>query len=527
MDSTPLDPDRYLVGPALVLGTEGEERDHILRTFTDRGIDAVAAADLDVARERLDGRLPAFVVLCPGGEPDPERVVLAHAAALDAFDTSIGHHTGDRQEFHETVERILRQAQRRNTTLAILCLELASATPNNPALSVEARERLSSVLVDRLRASLRDRDVMARVAEETGDLQVAALGRQRFLLMLELRRAHDASNVGRRLLELLTQPITVDEQAFSPGFFIGVSLFPHDTSSSEELLKLAERAARLAREDGVNSVRYCSDSMNSAALEMLSMESALRRALRDEELLVYYQPKVEIATERIVGMEALVRWRHPELGMVSPGQFIPLAEDTGLISPIGEWVLRRACEDSLEWQRSGLPPIQMAVNLSSVQFRDPNLYESVIGTIESTGLDPRHVELELTESMLMEDAEKAVGILNRFKQHGIKISIDDFGTGYSSLSYLKRFPIDALKIDRSFITEVNTNPDDASISTSIILMGRSLKLRVIAEGVETRSQLSFLRVMQCDEVQGFLFSPPVPADQAKALLERQDRRGAA
>ena len=515
------------LGPALVLGSDNEERGSLCGLLAARGIEAVAATSMEEAHERLDGRLPVFVVLCTEGEPDPERIVLTHAASLESSGGYGANSANDRREFVTTLDRIMRQAQRRSTTLAVLCLEVSSASPNNPNLTSEANEQLTAVLVDRLRASLRDRDVMARIADESGDLQVAALGKQRFLLLLELRRAHDASNVGRRLLELLTQDVNVHGRSFAPGFFIGVSLYPNDSPSPDELLQMAERAARLAREDGVNSIRYCSDSMNSVALELLSMESALRRALREEELLVYYQPKVEIATERIVGMEALVRWRHPELGMVSPGQFIPLAEDTGLIGPIGEWVLRRACQDALEWQRAGLPPIQMAVNLSSIQFRDPNLYESVVQTIAETGLEPHHVELELTESMLMEDAEKAVGILNRFKQHGIKISIDDFGTGYSSLSYLKRFPIDALKIDRSFIAEVNTNPDDASISTSIILMGRSLKLRVIAEGVETRSQLSFLRVMQCDEVQGFLFSPPVPADQARALLERQEARGAA
>ncbi len=512
----------------LVLGARGAERDELCRQLEARGLTCIPAVDTSEARPALDGNIPSFVALCTAGEVDPQRVLLHHAAQIEDLSVSEGAgHARDREDFEETLGRILRQAERRNNTIAVLCLELTSATPTNPTLTSGGREELCIQLIDRLRSSLRDRDVMARVIDDAGDLQITALGRQRFLLMLELRRAHDASNVGRRLLELLTQSVEIEDQVFSPGFFIGVSLFPHDSADAAELLGAAERAARRAREDGVNSVRYSSESMNSAALEMLSMESALRRALREEELLVYYQPKVEIATERIVGMEALVRWRHPELGMVSPGQFIPLAEDTGLIGPIGDFVLRRACEDSLAWQRSGLPPILMAVNLSSVQFRDPNLYESVIGTIEKTGLDPRYVELELTESMLMEEAEKAVGILNRFKQHGIKISIDDFGTGYSSLSYLKRFPIDALKIDRSFITEVNTNPDDASISTSIILMGRSLKLKVIAEGVETRSQLSFLRVMQCDEVQGFLFSPPVPADQAKAMLERQAQRSAA
>ena len=488
-----------------MIGPGGSERDALVAWLEAKGLPCVSSETATTAAEALDGHTPSFIALCTSGEVDPERVLLHHSSLIEEGDGEASGYARDREDFSHTLARLLPQVERRGTTIAVLCLELTSGTPSNPSLSGAGREELCSRLIERLRSSLRDRDVMARVIDDTGDLQITALGRQRFLLMLELRRAHDASNVGRRLLELLTQPMDIEGAKFLPGFFIGVSLYPHDSAESADLLSSAERAARRAREDGINSVRYSSESMNSAALEMLSMESALRRALRDEELLVYYQPKVEIATERIVGMEALVRWRHPELGMVSPGQFIPLAEDTGLIGPIGDFVLRRACEDSLSWQRAGLPPILMAVNLSSVQFRDPNLYDSVLEAIQGTGLDPRYVELELTESMLMEEADKAVGILNRFKQHGIKISIDDFGTGYSSLAYLKRFPIDALKIDRSFITEVNTNPDDASISTSIILMGRSLKLKVIAEGVETRSQLSFLRVC-------LLYTSPSPRD---------------
>jgi EAL domain-containing protein (putative c-di-GMP-specific phosphodiesterase class I) len=265
--------------------------------------------------------------------------------------------------------------------------------------------------------------------------------------------------------------------------------------------------------------------MNTRAFQKVSMEKSLERALANEEFEVFYQPKVQISDERIVGMEALVRWRHPDLGLISPAQFIPVAEETGLIVEIGRWVLQRSCRDAVQWQKDGLPAIVMAVNLSPRQFRDPNLFQDVLGALAESGLQPQNLELELTESMLMENADESVKTLRALKERGIKISIDDFGTGYSSLAYLKRFPIDALKIDRSFINEVNTNPDDASIATSIILMGRALRLKVIAEGVETRNQLSFLRVMQCDQVQGYLFSPPVPEPKARELLIASHKGG--
>jgi diguanylate cyclase len=259
----------------------------------------------------------------------------------------------------------------------------------------------------------------------------------------------------------------------------------------------------------------------------LTLETSLRRALERKELTVYYQPRVEIRTFRIVGFEALLRWKHPDLGFVSPAQFIPLAEETGLIGPIGEWVLREACRQNREWQDAGLPQVRVAVNLSSMQFAQPTLQEIVRAALDDAKLEAQWLELELTESTVMRDAGAAVATLARLKSAGLHLSIDDFGTGYSSLAYLKRFPIDALKIDQSFIRDSTSNPDDAAIVTSIILMARSLRLGVIAEGVETESQLSFLRILQCDEVQGYLFSPPLSATKARAMLEQGVQRRAA
>jgi len=272
---------------------------------------------------------------------------------------------------------------------------------------------------------------------------------------------------------------------------------------------------------------FHTDAMGRWAFERLTLERSLREAISRGELRVYYQPRIDAETRRIKGMECLVRWQHPELGLVPPVQFIPLAEETGLIVPIGEWVLREACRQNQVWREMGLPEIAVSVNLSPVQFRSDDLHGVVLDAVTEAGLATTGLELEVTESMLMNDPTRTIETLRRLKDAGIHISIDDFGTGYSSLSYLKRFPIDALKIDRSFVMNVTSDPDDAAIATAIILMGHSLKLSVVAEGVETESQLEFLRVLQCNEIQGYLFSPPVPADRAEQLLREQAERSEA
>ena len=261
-----------------------------------------------------------------------------------------------------------------------------------------------------------------------------------------------------------------------------------------------------------------------AAKDRLLRENDLRKGLERKEFVLHFQPLVDTGTQQVTGLEALVRWDGPEHdGLIPPDQFIPLAEETGLIGPIGEWVLREGCRQNAKWRAKGLPDIRVSVNLSPAQFRQPNLYESIMSVIKDSGLAEDGLELELTESMLMDDPKATVSTLRQLKSSGIHLSIDDFGTGYSSLSYLKRFPIDALKIDRSFVKDITTDPDDAAISTAIILLGHSLRLTVVAEGVETESQLDFLRALKCNEVQGFLFSPPVPPDRAEEFLVRQQR----
>jgi EAL domain-containing protein (putative c-di-GMP-specific phosphodiesterase class I) len=267
--------------------------------------------------------------------------------------------------------------------------------------------------------------------------------------------------------------------------------------------------------------------MTARAIKRLELENNLRRGLERDQFMIHYQPQADLETGRIVGMEALVRWQHPELGVISPGDFIPLAEDTGLIMPLGEWVLRTACAQYKGWQEEGLTPLRMSVNVSARQFQQPNLVRTVARVLRETELDAQFLELELTEIAVMNDPDRAITTLRQLKEMGIKISIDDFGTGYSSLSYLKRFPIDVLKIDRSFVRDITTDPDDEAICMSIIELAHNLNLRVIAEGVETEAQLGFLRLLKCNEMQGYLFSKPLPAKSFAQLLAKGQYLGAA
>ncbi len=327
----------------------------------------------------------------------------------------------------------------------------------------------------------------------------------------------DATAFATRIVERVTQSVRVRGERVSCVTAVGVAR-AEDAIGADALLQRAETANYCAHYQARCPVQEYTDSMSRWAPERQMLERGLRDAVANGELVVHYQPRVNTATRRVLGFEALVRWQHPTLGMIAPGQFIPMAEETGLIVPIGEWVLRTACAQAKAWQDRGHRPVQMAVNLSAVQFRTPELFQVVTRALADTGLAPDRLELELTESMLMTDPRSTIATLKRLKSAGIQLAIDDFGTGYSSLSYLKKFPIDALKVDQSFVREVTTNPEDAAITTAIILLGHSLKLNVIAEGVETESQLSFLRVLQCNELQGFLISRPVEASRAEAFL---------
>ncbi|MDF1838820.1 MAG: EAL domain-containing protein [Planctomycetota bacterium] len=344
------------------------------------------------------------------------------------------------------------------------------------------------------------------------------------LIVPDLKRIQDVAKIGAAVIEAIGEAPAGMQMEYMTSVFTGVAVCPGDASTGPALVEKAIVAGNRALGEGSMSLTFHTDSMGQWAFERLTLEESLHGALLNNEFRVHYQPRLDAQTREILGVEALVRWVHPQLGMVSPVQFIPLAEETGLIEPIGEWVLREACRQNQAWRDAGFDPIRVSVNLSPIQFRNTALPEVVEKALKDSKLDTNGLELEVTESMLMNNPDDTIRTLKCFKEMGLKISIDDFGTGYSSLSYLKQFPIDSLKVDRSFIQNVTTNPDDAAITTAVILMGHSLKLNVVAEGVETESQLAFLQVLQCNEVQGFLFSPPVPADRMEAMLSREDAK---
>jgi EAL domain-containing protein (putative c-di-GMP-specific phosphodiesterase class I) len=319
-------------------------------------------------------------------------------------------------------------------------------------------------------------------------------------------------------MNAMTAEFVAQGHSLGVGCSIGISIFPEHGAEGETLIKNADAAMYSAKESGCNNLQFFTKDMNAQAVERLTLESGLRLALDKKELFLVYQPQIEIATGRIIGLEALLRWQHPELGLVPPDKFIRIAENSGLIMPIGEWVLRTACSQTRKWQDEGLLAVSVAVNVSSVQFRQAGFCELIRRVLHETGLAPQYLELEITESLLLSNEDVMLSVLQELKAMGLKLAIDDFGTGYSSLSYLRQFPVGKLKIDRSFIRDILVNPDDAAIATAIIGMAKSLNLKVIAEGVEDEAQMSFLRARQCDEIQGYYFSKPLAVDKVADKL---------
>jgi len=414
----------------------------------------------------------------------------------------------NRAYLNDRIAQAITAAHRHGSKFAVLFLDLDHFKHINDSLGHPIGDTLLQSVARRLVSCVRDSDTVSR---QGGD--------EFIVLLSEVTHAKNAAPCAQKLLTMLKAPNFIGHHNLEISASIGISIYPDDGMDPETLIKTADTAMYQAKENGRNNYKFFEEEMNIRAVERQSIEEDLRGALERQEFVLQYQPKIDLRTGAITGAEALIRWLHPRRGMISPLMFIPVAEDSGLILPIGMWVRREACLQVRAWQDAGLPPLPVAVNISVVEFRDQNFLESVRAILKETRLEPRRLELELTESVLMQHVETATSLLQQLKAMGVQLVVDDFGTGYSSLSYLRRFPIDALKIDRSFVREITSNPDDATIVSAVISMGRSLKQRVIAEGVETREQCAFLQNQQCGEGQGYYFSRPVFPQQFAKLLQ--------
>jgi diguanylate cyclase (GGDEF)-like protein/PAS domain S-box-containing protein len=416
----------------------------------------------------------------------------------------------NRRLFNEKLGLAVARAGHAKTKLAVLFIDLDKFSRVNDTMGHSAGDKVLVGVVERLRSAARAAETLARVG-----------GDEFAVILSDLPDADGAAQLAHRVIAAIDAPFAIDGVEVRIGATLGIAMYPDDGETPELLVKNADLAMYRAIQETPGGLRFFSSQMNEEINVRLDVERDLRRAIEQEEFLLYYQPQIDAASGRIVGFEALVRWQHPEKGLVAPGMFIPVAEDTGLIVPIGEWVLRQACRQAQQWQDEGLPPVTMAVNISPAQFTRQDLTGLVRRQLDQSRLNPSCLELELTETVVMQDAEGAISMLNHLSGLGIKIAIDDFGTGYSSLNYLKRFPVHRLKIDQSFVREVINDANDAEIARAVIALGHSLDLEVVSEGVETPEQMAYLTAQGCDILQGFLFSRPVPAAAARDLLARQ------
>jgi len=418
----------------------------------------------------------------------------------------------NRALFHLRLEQSLHYAHRSGRIVAVLLLDLDRFKVINDSLGHCFGDMLLCAVARRLDRRLRETDTVAR------------LGGDEFVLLLsDVAELDDVGVLATKILRDLAEPYRIEGRDVVLTASLGISLYPRDSDNGATLIRNADIAMYRAKQEGGGTFSFFSPEMNQRAIETMEIENALRQALERGEFFLCYQPKVDLESGRITGCEALIRWRHPERGMVAPADFIPLAEETGLIVPIGAWVLREACRQARAWQQDGLPMVSVAVNLSARQFRRADLPQLVRDVLDETGLEPHLLELEMTESMVMSEHSRVVSVMEELTRIGVRLSLDDFGTGYSSFAHLSRFPINNLKIDRSFVSEIVTDPNSATIATSIIAMAHRMRLRAIAEGVENEAQLSYLRKHGCHEIQGFLVSSPLPAEEYGDLLRRNVR----
>jgi diguanylate cyclase (GGDEF)-like protein/PAS domain S-box-containing protein len=440
----------------------------------------------------------------------PRKEAEARIEYLASHDSLTG--LPNRAMFSELLNHVVAASKRNQRKFAVLFIDLDRFKFINDSLGHEAGDTLLREVAQRLKDNLRASDIVAR------------LGGDEFVMLLQdLNGIEQAGRIARKLLSAVIKPIEIQGQECRVTASIGISVFPDDAADETALMTHADIAMYHAKEEGKNNFQFYDGRLETLSLERLALESRLRRAIERDEMSLHYQAQLELASNAIVGVEALLRWTSADLGAVSPATFIPVAEETGLILSIGKWVLRRACEQSMAWQRAGLPPVRVSVNLSPRQLGDPDLLPEVRAVLADTGLQPDLLELEVTESSVMHNVERALEVLGALKGMGVRLAIDDFGTGYSSLAQLKRFPIDTLKVDRSFIRELPADSEDKAIAEAIIAMGKTLSLTVVAEGVETPEQKAFLRERACDQMQGYHFSKPIAADEFAELLRTHKR----
>jgi diguanylate cyclase (GGDEF)-like protein len=412
----------------------------------------------------------------------------------------------------DRIEQAVQACKRNSTVCAVLFIDLDRFKTVNDSLGHFVGDELLRAVAERLRSAVREEDTVAR------------LGGDEFVILLRgVAHADDAVQVAKKIIEVVSQPVRSHGHEMHVTCSVGVSLYPHHGESAEALITSADVAMYHVKKARRNDFELFTAEMKLFFPRRLALENELRKALERKQFVLHYQPQVDVMSGELTGVEALLRWHHPEKGMVMPSEFIPLAEETGLIVPLGRWVLHEACSQNKAWQRQGLRAPRVAVNISGVQFQQKDLVDSIAQALRVSGLDPRCLELEITESVIMHNASEAIVMLEKLGQMGVDISIDDFGTGYSSLSYLKRFSIDKLKIDQAFIRNVSSDQDDAAIVKAIIALAHSLRLRVVAEGVEHAEQLQFLRSLGNDEYQGYFHSRPLPAAELERYLQTADR----
>jgi len=494
----------------------------LIRAAHDTGV--VQGAEIEVYRKdgakrwvianmRVTRDAGGDIALCEGTIEDvTERKVAEERVQFLAYYDAL---TGlpNRTLLEDRIVNALSGARRRKEKVALLFLDLDRFKIVNDTLGHSVGDILLKEVAERLKRWVREQDTIARVG-----------GDEFVIMMTGIHSAPDATMAAERIVDLMTTQFSVRDHSLNVTCSIGISMFPDDGLDGETLLKHADAAMYNAKQKGPNNIEFFTQDLSVQMVERLKLESGLRLALERQELYLVYQPQMDIATERIIGVEALLRWKHPEMGLVPPDRFISVAENSGLIVPIGEWVLKTACARARKWQEEGHPAIPIAVNVSAVQFRQDGFRDLIKRVLRETGLAPQYLELELTESLLLTNADVMFSVLQELNEMGLQLAIDDFGTGYSSLSYLRQFPVKKLKIDRSFIKNVALNPSDAAITTAIIGMAKSLGLKVIAEGVENEAQMSFLREHRCDEIQGYYFSKPITAEEvADRLLCAQDK----